>query len=69
MSLPKVVFLDRATIPNHIQVPRPEFPHHWMEYALTPPEFVVERLADADIVISNKWCWINRYFRSCLSSR
>ncbi|MDF5306263.1 glycerate dehydrogenase, partial [Vibrio parahaemolyticus] len=54
MSLPKVVFLDRATIPNHIQVPRPEFPHHWMEYALTPPEFVVERLADADIVISNK---------------
>ncbi|WP_229622965.1 NAD(P)-dependent oxidoreductase, partial [Vibrio parahaemolyticus] len=54
MSLPKVVFLDRATIPNHIQVPRPEFPHHWMEYELTPPEFVVERLADADIVISNK---------------
>ncbi|EHH2421304.1 D-2-hydroxyacid dehydrogenase [Vibrio parahaemolyticus] len=54
MSLPKVVFLDRATIPNHIQVPRPEFPHHWMEYALTPPEFVLERLADADIVISNK---------------
>ncbi|HHC6615144.1 TPA: D-2-hydroxyacid dehydrogenase [Vibrio parahaemolyticus] len=54
MSLPKVVFLDRATIPNHIQVPRPKFPHHWMEYELTPPEFVVERLADADIVISNK---------------
>ncbi|MCV5926079.1 hypothetical protein OFO11_29760, partial [Escherichia coli] len=25
-----------------------------MEYELTPPEFVVERLADADIVISNK---------------
>ncbi len=32
MSLPKVVFLDRATIPAHIQVPRPSFEHQWVEY-------------------------------------
>nr|WP_319555273.1 D-2-hydroxyacid dehydrogenase [uncultured Vibrio sp.] len=54
MSLPKVVFLDRATIPAHIQVPRPSFKHQWVEYGLTSPDQVVERLTDADIVISNK---------------
>nr|WP_321381086.1 D-2-hydroxyacid dehydrogenase [uncultured Vibrio sp.] len=54
MSLPKVVFLDRATIPAHIQVPRPSFEHQWVEYGLTSPDQVVERLTDADIVISNK---------------
>ncbi len=54
MSLPKVVFLDRATIPAHIQVPRPSFAHHWVEYELTSSEQVIERLEDADIVISNK---------------
>lgn len=36
MLLPKVVFLDRATIPDHIQVPRPSFEHEWVEYGLTP---------------------------------
>ncbi|CAM3087784.1 D-2-hydroxyacid dehydrogenase [Vibrio mytili] len=54
MSLPNVVFLDRATIPEHIQVPRPSFEHHWIEYDLTSPEQVVERLLEADIVITNK---------------
>ncbi len=54
MSLPKVVFLDRATIPAHIQVPRPDFAHEWVEYDLTSSEQVVERLSEADIVISNK---------------
>lgn len=54
MSLPKVVFLDRATIPVQIQVPRPSFAHDWVEYDLTSSEQVVERLSDADIVISNK---------------
>ena len=54
MSLPKVVFLDRATIPAHIQVPCPSFEHQWVEYGLTSPDQVVERLTDADVVISNK---------------
>lgn len=54
MSLPKVVFLDRATIPAQIQMPRPSFAHDWVEYDLTSSEQVVERLADADIVISNQ---------------
>lgn len=54
MSLPKVVFLDRATIPAHIQMPRLSFAHQWVEYELTSPHQVIERLADAHIVISNK---------------
>lgn len=54
MSLPKVVFLDRATIPAHIQVPRPDFAHEWVEHDLTSPEQVAERLSGAEIVISNK---------------
>lgn len=54
MSLPKVVFLDRSTIPEHIQLPRLNFAHHWVEYDLTSADQVVERLVEADIVISNK---------------
>ncbi|WP_264877785.1 D-2-hydroxyacid dehydrogenase [Vibrio agarivorans] len=54
MSLPKVVFLDRATIPSHIVIPKIEYNHQWVEYDFTQPELVLERIQDADIVISNK---------------
>ncbi|USD64969.1 D-2-hydroxyacid dehydrogenase [Vibrio sp. SCSIO 43136] len=50
----KIVFLDRETIPAHIEIPSPSFEHQWVEYASTPAELVVERIADADIVVSNK---------------
>lgn len=54
MSLPTVVFLDRATIPRHIHVPALTFSHSWQEFDFTLPEQVVERLQDAEIVITNK---------------
>ncbi|NLS13579.1 D-2-hydroxyacid dehydrogenase [Vibrio sp. SM6] len=54
MSQAKVVFLDRDTIPSHIEVPKPDFPHHWVEYAVTTAEQVVERAQDADVIIVNK---------------
>ncbi|WP_394245219.1 D-2-hydroxyacid dehydrogenase [Vibrio astriarenae] len=54
MSLPKVVFLDRATIPSHINLPEVKHPHHWVEYEYTQPEEVIERIQDAQVVISNK---------------
>lgn len=54
MSLPVVVFVDRATIPAHIELPKLNFAHHWIEYDRTRAEQIVERLADADIVICNK---------------
>ncbi|KJY85746.1 glycerate dehydrogenase [Vibrio neptunius] len=54
MSLPNVVFLDRTTIPTHIELPHLTFDHQWIEYDFTSPELVVERLKNAQIVITNK---------------
>ncbi len=54
MSLPTVVFLDRATIPAHIELPHLPFDHQWIEYDTTDPDSVLERLRSAKIVITNK---------------
>lgn len=54
MSLPTVVFLDRATIPTQINLPRLPFKHQWVEYNFTAPHEVVERLQAATVVITNK---------------
>ena len=49
-----IVFLDRASIPASHDIPRPSFPHTWMEYDRTLPEETFERSKDADIVVTNK---------------
>lgn len=49
-----IVFLDRATLPERIHLPRPTIPHQWQEYASTPQEQIVPRLAGASIAIVNK---------------
>lgn len=54
MSLPTVVFLDRATIPTQIELPSLPFPHHWVEYDFTAPALVVERAHQAEVIITNK---------------
>lgn len=54
MSLPTVVFLDRSTIPTYIELPQLPFDHQWIEYDLTSPDQIIERLQDAQIVITNK---------------
>ncbi len=54
MSVPKIVFLDRATIPKHIDLPPLAIEHEWQEYDFTEPDQVFERLYNADIVITNK---------------
>ncbi len=50
----KIVFLDRDTIGPTVQITRPSFEHEWLEYGKTAPEQVAERLAGADIAITNK---------------
>ena len=50
----KIVLLDRVTIPSHIAIPRPNFPHEWVEYERTSPEQTVERMQGAQIAITNK---------------
>ena len=49
-----IVFLDRTGIPATHNIPRPSFPHHWIEYDRTSPAETFERAKDADIVITSK---------------
>lgn len=48
----RIVFLDRSTLKAPLR--RPTFEHHWVEYATTPVDAVVERLRGAQVAISNK---------------
>ena len=50
----KIVFLDRFTLGPSVNVWRPSFEHEWAEYDRTSAEQVDERIADADLVITNK---------------
>ncbi|WNJ96248.1 D-2-hydroxyacid dehydrogenase [Vibrio ruber] len=54
MSLPQVVFVDHATIPPHIHFPELPFEHQWVSYDETSPAQLLERVRDADIIITNK---------------
>ena len=49
-----IVFLDSTAIPKHIPIPRPSFPHNWIEYKYTSAEQTIERAKDADIIITSK---------------
>lgn len=50
----KIVFLDRDTIGPGVEIVRPDFEHDWVEYGKTAPDEVAARIADADLVITNK---------------
>ncbi len=54
MTQIKVVFVDRGTIPDHIHFPSLTFDHQWVAYEFTLPDELLERVQDADIVITNK---------------
>ncbi len=49
-----IVFLDRKTFPQHIEIPTVPFSHTWECYESTTPDQVIERLEKATIVITNK---------------
>ncbi len=50
----RIVFLDRDTMPADIRLRPFAFPHELLEFGTTKPDQVAERIADADIVITNK---------------
>lgn len=50
----KIVVLDRGTIGPEVELKRPSFSHEWIEYDQTATGDIVSRIADADIVITNK---------------
>lgn len=53
-SLTRIVFLDRETLSDSVKLPQVPFKHELQVYGRTAPDQVAERIADADIVISNK---------------
>lgn len=50
----KIVFLDRATLSPETSLRLPSFPHQLECHDSTQPGEVVQRISDADIVITNK---------------
>jgi len=50
----QIVFLDRETLPPETCLRQLSFPHELTLYGRTAPDQVAERIADADIVITNK---------------
>lgn len=48
----RIVFLDRSTLIANVRPP--QFEHEWIEYEMTTPPEVVERLKEATIAITNK---------------
>jgi glycerate dehydrogenase len=53
-KLARIVFLDRGTLPAEIVLRPPDFAHELVTFDTTSPEEVARRIADADIVITNK---------------
>ena len=53
-SPPRIVFLDRETLSPQTRLREPSFPHRLDVFGKTAPAEVAERIADAEIVITNK---------------
>lgn len=49
-----IVFLDSATIPHNLKIPRPCFAHTWTEYPHTAEDDILARAQDAQVIITNK---------------
>src|SRR5919112_2163900 len=50
----RIVFLDRETLSPETTLRPPAFPHELVTFDKTAPDDVASRIADADIVITNK---------------
>jgi glycerate dehydrogenase len=50
----RIVFLDRETLSPETRLRAPAFPHELVVYEGTTPDQVPERIAGADVVITNK---------------
>ena len=48
------MFLDRATLSPQTRLRAPGFPHEMVVYERTTPDQAAERIAGADVVITNK---------------
>jgi glycerate dehydrogenase len=51
---PRIVFLDRDTLPSGVRLRSPSFDHEWISFGQTGQAEVASRIVDADIVVTNK---------------
>lgn len=49
-----IVFLDRETLPEFTTVRSPSFEHEWTNHQRSDASQVIERAADAEIIVTNK---------------
>ena len=54
MTTPRLVFLDAGTIGDDIQWPNFSDFGEVINYDTTPPDKIVERVAEADFILTNK---------------
>lgn len=47
-----IVFLDKSAVAPKIHLPKPDFPHQWIEYDFTDSDQLVERAKDANVVVT-----------------
>jgi len=50
----KIVFLDRASVPAHVDIRPPSFEHDWQNYDNCKEDEIVGRAKNADIIVTNK---------------
>lgn len=54
MAKANIVFLDADSVPTSVKWREPDFDHAFTSFGRSAPSEVVERIAEADIVITNK---------------
>lgn len=50
----RIVYLDRAGLPERFKIRPPSVSHEWLSYPSTLPELVIERSLGATVLVSNK---------------
>lgn len=50
----RIVYLDRAGLPERFEIREPSIDHQWVNHASTSPQELVKRCSGADVIISNK---------------
>lgn len=48
----KIVFLDKSAVAPQIHLPKPDFPHQWVEYDYTESDALMERAGDATVIVT-----------------
>jgi len=53
-SAKRIIYLDRAGLPERFNIRAPNTNHQWINYPFTPPDLVIERSQGATVLITNK---------------